>query len=88
MHCLDNLSHCRQIWLRLSGTDGSHDFAAGGKAIRTLGPTCEDRGRFAGRAARLALPFAEIDAFVAEPAVDRAYRPPVHRGGKPGSLMR
>jgi hypothetical protein len=23
MHCLDNLNHCRQIWLHLLGTDGS-----------------------------------------------------------------
>src|SRR5947207_3185509 len=41
--------------------------SAGGSRIRTLGPTCVDRGRFAGRAARSALPFAEIDAFMAKP---------------------
>jgi len=33
-------------------------------------------------------PFAEIDAFMAKPALDRAYRPPAHRVRKRGSLMR
>ena len=42
-HCCSGLSaahgsdHCRQIWLRRLGTDGSRKLTAGGKWIRTFG---------------------------------------------------